>query len=285
MLFRSAPMRACSARRSRPVRPSTMRSMAVVTRTSCPRAARSKSTACGLVLAMAWRFAMRSRSRSRRWMTRRSCSSILFEASFIPSPASGRGERRGGFGESRLRNLEKPPRIRIRKLGSHFNALAACRSHRCANVGQIHRLVTPMRRLRMQIARQQIRRIGLDHQPIVRNQLREVAQMLPAAFVANPTRDTDIKPTLDIGDELVALAGEAMHDRARNAIAHIVEAGDEIRMRIALMQEQWLAGFHADRELAFEGRDLRRVRRIVAVIIETGLADGAHFGVRRELAQ
>jgi len=83
----------------------------------------------------------------------------------------------------------------------------------------------------MQIARQQIGRIGFDHQPVGGNQLDELAQVQPATLVADPACDADMEPAIKIRDELVALASEAVHDRARNAIAHVVQAREEIRVR------------------------------------------------------
>ena len=106
--------------------------------------------------------------------------------------------------------------------------------------------------------------------------------MRAAAFVADPTGDADEKPAIEVGDQFVALAGETVHDRTADPAANLVHAREEIRVRVALVQEQRLAAVDRDSQLALERGDLRRTWRQIAEIVEPGLADRLHF---RRLAQ
>ena len=74
------------------------------------------------------------------------------------------------------------------------------RSSTCArNCGSLRRLL----RLRREIARQEVRRIGLDEQPVERDQRHGRPQLGAAALVADPTRDADVQIELEIGVELL----------------------------------------------------------------------------------
>ena len=55
--------------------------------------------------------------------------------------------------------------------------------------------------------------------------------MLPAALIADPAGDADVEPELEIGVELVLLAGKAMRNRARRAVP--AQDFGEARMRVA----------------------------------------------------
>src|ERR1700742_706844 len=68
-----------------------------------------------------------------------------------------------------------------------------------------------------------------------------------------------------------------MHDRAADLAAHVVQTSDEIRMRIALMQEQRLAAGDGESELTLEREQLGFARRKIAVIVESRFADGDDF--------
>jgi len=90
---------------------------------------------------------------------------------------------------------------------------------------------------RLDRARQQVGRIGFDHQPIRRNVFHEFAQMQAAAFVADPAGDADIQIAVEIIEQFLALAGETMHHRRADLVPHGIDAAEKIRVRIALMQE------------------------------------------------
>ena len=78
--------------------------------------------------------------------------------------------------------------------------------------------------------------------------------------------------------QLVRVVGEAMHDRRTDPATDVVHAGEKIRVRIALVQEQRLAAFDRELQLALEREQLRIARREVAVIVEPGFADRDDFG-------
>ena len=114
------------------------------------------------------------------------------------------------------------------------------------------------------------------------------AQVLAAAFVAQPAGDADVPVLVEVVEQLLAGAGEAVHHRRAEPAVELLHDRHEVGMRVALVQEQRLAGVDRDLQLAFEGLALRRARREVAEIVETALADGddlrireqrAHFGV------
>jgi hypothetical protein len=56
-------------------------------------------------------------------------------------------------------------------------------------------------------------------------------------------------------------------------------------VRIALMQKQWFLHVDGNLQLPFKHLQLHLARRIVAVVVQSGFADGAHDWIVRELAQ
>ncbi len=85
--------------------------------------------------------------------------------------------------------------------------------------------------------------------------------------------------------QFTPVAGEAMHHGPADAVARSAQHGDEILVRVALVQEQRLARFDSQRELAFEGEALGLARRVVAVVVQPGLAGGPHVGLAQQRAQ
>src|ERR1051325_6036760 len=151
------------------------------------------------------------------------------------------------------------------------------------DVRQEGRLVAPRLRWRMQVARREVGRIRLEQQPIGGNVAHEREQMATAALVADPAGDADVEAELEIGVQLLLLAGEAM----RHGVLHAVRAQDlrEARMRVARMQEERLADLEAELELRDEPFLLVGMRRIVAVEVEAAFADRDAARMRRELTQ
>ena len=82
---------------------------------------------------------------------------------------------------------------------------------------QIHRFVAPALRLRLQVARQEIRAVRLDQQPFRRDRAHDFAQMQPTALVADPTGDTDVQAEIEVSARLVDSRREAMRDAADEA--------------------------------------------------------------------
>lgn len=88
--------------------------------------------------------------------------------------------------------------------------------------------------------------------------------MRTAALIAEPAGDADVVIAVQIREQFVARAGEAMHHRRTQAPLEAAHDGDEILVRIALVQEQRLAVVGRQLQLAFEGLALRRARRKIA---------------------
>ncbi|HEY2618131.1 MAG TPA: hypothetical protein VGI78_12385, partial [Acetobacteraceae bacterium] len=63
------------------------------------------------------------------------------------------------------------------------------------------------------------------------------------------------------------------------------QQGDEIVVRIALMQEQRLLRIDCDLQLALEHRELHVARRIITVVVQPGFAHGTHFRMRRQFTK
>jgi hypothetical protein len=135
-------------------------------------------------------------------------------------------------------------------------------------VHEIHRLVAPVRGLRFYRARQQIGGIGFDHQSIRRSVLHQLVQMGAAAFVAEPAGDADVPVPVQIVEQFLAGAGEAVHHSRAEAAVEVAHHRHEIRMRIALVQEQRLAHIRGELQLPLERLALRRSRGEIAVVIQ-----------------
>ncbi len=148
---------------------------------------------------------------------------------------------------------------------------------------QKSRLIAAQLGLRAQVARREIGRIGLEQQALVRNVAHQLEQVRAAALVADPAGDADMEAEVEIGVQLVLLAGEAM----RHRLAHAMVAQDlgKARMRVARVQEEGLAQLQAELELRDEPFLLVGMRRVVAVEVEAAFADGHHPRVLRQLAQ
>ena len=95
---------------------------------------------------------------------------------------------------------------------------------RVEHVRQIHRLVAAALRFRLQIARQQIGRVGFDQQPVGGNVPHHLTQMQAAALIADPARDADMQIQIEIGARFVDARGEAMRDAAGEAARDIPAA-------------------------------------------------------------
>src|SRR5689334_20078191 len=121
----------------------------------------------------------------------------------------------------------------------------------------------------MQIARQQVRAVGLDHQPVGRNRAHQGHEMRAATLVVDPTRDADRESEIEARRELCSGARETVGYGARGERGRMLAQNrDEVLMRIALMEEHGLADTRRDFELASECGALRIARREVAEVIE-----------------
>jgi hypothetical protein len=81
------------------------------------------------------------------------------------------------------------------------------------DVGKVHRLVAAVRGHRLDVARQQVGRIGFQQQTLGGNVPDQVAQMRAAPLVAEPAGDADVEIALEVVAQFFFVAGKAMHDR------------------------------------------------------------------------
>src|SRR5688572_5453918 len=71
-------------------------------------------------------------------------------------------------------------------------------------------LVAPRLRLRLEISRREVGRVGLQQQPLARDLAHQLEQVRAAALVADPAGDADVQAEVEISLQLLALAGEAV---------------------------------------------------------------------------
>jgi hypothetical protein len=117
---------------------------------------------------------------------------------------------------------------------------------------QIRRLIAPGLRLLWQVARQQVRAIRLEHQSVRRNLAHQWEQVRAAPLVADPAGDADGKVHLQVRQQLLSRAGEAMRHRAGESFAVLAQNRNEILVRIALVEKDGLANVRGQLELAME---------------------------------
>ncbi len=109
--------------------------------------------------------------------------------------------------------------------------------------------------------------------------------MRAAALVADPAGDADREPELQITLRAPARrAGEAVR-HAAPARGVLAQDGDEIGMRVALVQEYRLADARGELELAVKGLLLRGARGEVAEIIEPAFSHRDDLGMRASVLE
>jgi hypothetical protein len=150
------------------------------------------------------------------------------------------------------------------------------------DVGKVHRLVAPRLGLRLEVARQQIGRIGFEHQPIGRNARHGGAQLRAAPFVANPAGDAYAKSERQVLLELGDTAGKAMSHSADETSVEVPEDGLEIVVGVPLMKKYRLRHCHGDFQLRDECDALRRRRREIAVVVEAAFSHRNHVGLPQQ---
>jgi hypothetical protein len=165
--------------------------------------------------------------------------------------------------------------------GEAFQRLIPDVRDRPCDVEQVHRLIAPRLRSRLEIAGQEIRRIGLHHQPIGRNVRHGAAQIRAAALVTDPTGDADAEPERQVVLELGNTPGEAMSHSAGKPAVKVLQYGLEILVGIALMQKNRLRDAHGDFQLGDEGGALRRGRREVSKVVEAAFSHRDHMGLSK----
>ena len=134
----------------------------------------------------------------------------------------------------------------------------------------------------MQVAWQQIGGIGLEQKLMRGYGAHERQEMCAAPFVADPAGDADEQLHFEVALKFAGSACEAMRHCTAEAAAVFAQDRDEVRMGIALMEEDGFTGSGGEFQLPLEGVALHRGRRKVALVIKTTLADGDDFGMRGE---
>ena len=99
-----------------------------------------------------------------------------------------------------------------------------------------------MGRLRLHGARQQVGRVGFDHQPVGGDGPDQLAQVRAATLVAQPAGDADMPVLVEVVEQFLPAAGEAVHHRRPEPAIEVLHHRHEVGMRVALVQEQRLAG-------------------------------------------
>jgi len=150
---------------------------------------------------------------------------------------------------------------------------------------QIHGLVAPRLRLGPEIAWQEIGAVRFEEQPICRNVAHERQQMASAPLVTDPAGDADGEAHVEIRLQLQPIRSEAMSDTPHEVRQMFTQDGDEVVVRIPLMQEHRLAKPGRKLQMPMKGGALRLVRRKVAEVIEAAFAHRDDFGLRREVTE
>ena len=140
-----------------------------------------------------------------------------------------------------------------------FRFTAGFRKH-AQDLAQIHGLIAARTRPGAQGSRHQIRCVRFDHQAVEWNVLCKLPQICPAPFVANPARNADIEPHVQVRAEGGGIACEAVRDTSRDPRHHWPQHFRELGMRIALMEEHGQPGGNSKIELCLECILLRSAR-------------------------
>jgi hypothetical protein len=113
-----------------------------------------------------------------------------------------------------------------------------------------------MFRLRTHGARQQVWRVGLEQQAVCRDLGYQLAQMQPAALVADPPGDADVAVQREVVAQRRGAVGEAVHDDAGHAVTVAFQQLQEVSVGVALVQEHRHAQVDGDLQLALERQQL-----------------------------
>ena len=110
-------------------------------------------------------------------------------------------------------------------------------------------------------------------------------QMVPAPLVADPAGDPDREAHLEVRPRLVRGAGEAVRDGRRQVAPVLRQDPDEIRVRIALVQEQRATCLDREFDLHPERAFLRVVRTVVPEVVEAAFAGRDDLRLREQFAE
>src|SRR5580704_2069119 len=184
----------------------------------------------------------------------------------------------------RPREPEELPGGRAARGGELRQGLAACARHPGGHVRKIRRFVTPGRGLRLQVAGQQVRAVGLEQQTPGGDLWHEREQVRTAALIVDPAGDADRKAEREVARKLRRGAGEAVRHPA--PVAGVLgEDGEEVLVRVALVQEHGFPYALRQLELAVESLALRGARGVVTEVVEPAFPDRDHPGCAREFLE
>jgi ABC-2 type transport system permease protein len=175
------------------------------------------------------------------------------------------------------RQPEEPRRRLAGGRGDRFDRFTPVPRQLFHDVRQVHRLVAAMRRLRAHRARQQVGRVGFDHQATGGNVLHQFAQVQAAAFVAQPAGDAHVPVLVEVIEQLFARPREAMHHRGPQPAVEIAHRRHEVGVRIRWCRNSGLPVSAPICRLHLERPALRRPRREIAEVVQPAFAHGDDF--------
>src|SRR2546425_13166840 len=143
------------------------------------------------------------------------------------------GSRRALCSRRWIRFIDGEKRTRIpRGLGSHFCHGTADRAgNSLRDVRQKSRLVALTSGLGPEIARREVRRVGLEKQPVAGDLAQQLEQVPAAPLIADPAGDADVEAEVEVGLQFLFAAGKAVRNRFFYLV--VLEDLGEPRMRIA----------------------------------------------------
>src|SRR5919108_1851715 len=147
-------------------------------------------------------------------------------------------------------NAEKAARVFRRERADLVCRPTKRARERLHDVREKRRLVAPRFRLRLHVARREVRRIGFDEQPLALDFAHELEEVPPAALVADPAGDADVEAEIEVSTKFLAAAGKAVRDCSLRLVMH--QDLREARVRIARVQEKRLAKLKAEFHLRNE---------------------------------
>src|SRR5688572_24658858 len=113
-------------------------------------------------------------------------------------------------------------------------------------------LVATVRGTGLQRAGQQVGRVRLQHQPVVRDARRGRSQGSAAALVADPAGNADRQAEREAFLEHVGSLREAMQDGTARDFRVVAQHRQEVAARIPLVQKKWLVEPRGEAELEVE---------------------------------
>jgi len=109
--------------------------------------------------------------------------------------------------------------------------------------------------------------------------------MHPAAFVADPTGDADVKVKIEITLQFPFSAGEAMNNRLADAAPMPFENTDKALVSIALVKKQRKLELTGKLYLGFKPFLLLWARRKVSIEVQAAFSNGNHLITGGQLSE